>query len=38
MRNGKIAKEHDFYNMQTILDQLKKSKGDLVIDEQQSIN
>ena len=38
MRNGKIAKEHDFYNMQTILDQLMKSKGDIVIDEQQSIN
>ena len=38
MRNGKIEKEHDFYNMQTILDQLKKAKGDLVIDEQQSIN
>ena len=38
MRDGKIAKEHDFYNMQTILDQLLKSKGDLVIDEQKSIN
>ena len=38
MRDGKIAKEHDFFNMQTILDQLMKSKGDLVIDEQKSIN
>ena len=38
MRDGKIAKEHDFYNMQTILDQLTTSKGDLVIDKQKSIN
>ena len=38
MRDGKIAKEHDFYNMQTVLDQLMKSKGDIVIDEQKSIN
>ena len=38
MRDGKIAKEHDFYNMQAILDQLMKSKGDIVIDEQKSIN
>ena len=38
MRDGRIAKEHDFYNMQTILDQLMKSKGDIVIDEQKSIN
>jgi steroid delta-isomerase-like uncharacterized protein len=38
MRDGKIAKEHDFYNMQTILDQLMKSTGDIVIDEQKSIN
>jgi len=37
-RGGKIAKEHDFYNMQTVLDQLMKSKGDIVIDEQKSIN
>ena len=37
MRDGKIAKEHDFFNMQTILDQLTKSKGDLVIDKQKSI-
>ena len=38
MRDGKIAKEHDFFNMQTILDQLLNSKGDLVIDKQKSIN
>ena len=38
MRDGKIAKEHDFFNMQTILDQLTKSKGDIVIDKQKSIN
>jgi len=38
MRDGRIAKEHDFYNMQAILDQLMKSKGDIVIDEQKSIN
>ena len=38
MRDGKIAKEHDFFNMQTILDQLMKSTGDIVIDEQKSIN
>ena len=38
MRDGRIAKEHDFYNMQAILDQLMKSKGDIIIDEQKSIN
>ena len=38
MRDGKIAKEHDFFNMQTILDQLTTSKGDIVIDKQKSIN
>ena len=38
MRDGKIAKEHDFFNMQTILDQLTTSKGDFVIDKQKSIN
>ena len=38
MIDGKIAKEHDFFNMQTILDQLTTSKGDLVIDKQKSIN
>jgi steroid delta-isomerase-like uncharacterized protein len=38
MRDGKITKEHDFFNMQTILDQLTTSKGDLVIDKQKSIN
>ena len=38
MRNGKIAKEHDFFDMKSMLDQLLKSEGDVVIDEFQPVN
>jgi len=38
MRNGRIAKEHDFFDMKSMLDQLLKSDGDLTVDEYQPIN
>ena len=38
MREGRIAKEHDFFDMKSMLDQLLKSKGDLTVDEYQPIN
>ena len=39
MRNGKIAKEHDFFDMKSLLDQLSKSDGEVVtIDEYQPVN
>ena len=38
MKNGKIAKEHDFFDMKSMLDQLLKSKGEVVIDEYQPVN
>tara|TARA_B100000989_G_C19333520_1_gene381860 strand:+ start:161 stop:694 length:534 start_codon:yes stop_codon:yes gene_type:complete len=38
MRNGRIAKEHDFFDMKSMLDQLLKSEGDLTVDEYQPIN
>lgn len=38
MRDGKIAKEHDFFDMQSLLNQLKKGKGDVNVDEYKSIN
>ena len=38
MREGRIAKEHDFFDMKSMLDQLLNSKGDLTVDEYQSIN
>ena len=38
MRDGRIAKEHDFFDMKSMLDQLLKSEGDVVIDEFQPVN
>ena len=38
MRDGRIAKEHDFFDMKSMLDQLLKSEGDLTVDEYQPIN
>ena len=38
MREGRIAKEHDFFDMKSMLDQLLNSKGDLTLDEYQPIN
>ena len=33
MKDGKIAKEQDFFDMQSMLSQLNKSEGDIIIDE-----
>ena len=38
MKNGRIAKEHDFFDMKSILDQLLNAKSDLTVDEYQPIN
>lgn len=38
MRDGRIAKEHDFFDMKSMLDQLLKAQGELTVDEYQSIN
>ena len=38
MRNGRIAKEHDFFDMKSMLDQLLNAKGEITVDEYQSIN
>lgn len=38
MREGRIAKEHDFFDMKSMLDQLLNSNGDLTVDEYQPIN
>jgi len=38
MKDGKIAKEHDFFDMKSMLDQLLNSDGDVVIDEYQAVN
>ena len=38
MREGRIAKEQDFYNMKSLLDQLQNSKGEVTVDEYQPIN
>lgn len=38
MKGGKIAKEHDFFDMKSMLDQLLSSEGDVVIDEYQPVN
>tara|TARA_B110000444_G_C18851080_1_gene605662 strand:- start:5106 stop:5645 length:540 start_codon:yes stop_codon:yes gene_type:complete len=38
MKDGKIAKEHDFFNMKSLLDQINNSSGDITIDEYQPIN
>ena len=33
MKDGKIAKEQDFFDMQSMISQLNKSEGDIIIDE-----
>ena len=38
MRNGRIAKEHDFFDMKSMLDQLLNAKGEITVDEYHSIN
>ena len=38
MRDGRIAKEHDFFDMKSMLDQLLNSEGDLTLDEYHPIN
>ena len=38
MRDGRIAKEHDFFDMKSMLDQLLNAEGDLTVDEYQPIN
>jgi|TARA_B110000003_G_scaffold74195_1_gene75743 hypothetical protein len=39
MKDGKIAKEHDFFDMKSLLDQLTKPEGEVVtIDEYQPVN
>ena len=38
MRDGRIAKEQDFFNMKSLLDQLQNSEGDVTVDEYQPIN
>ena len=38
MRDGRIAKEHDFFDMKSMLDQLLNAKGDITVDEYQPIN
>ena len=38
MRDGRIAKEHDFFDMKSMLDQLLNAKGEITVDEYQSIN
>ena len=34
MREGRIAKEHDFFDMKSMLDQLMQTSGDVVVDAQ----
>lgn len=36
--DGKIAKEHDFFDMKSMIDQLTVSDGELTIDEYQPVN
>jgi steroid delta-isomerase-like uncharacterized protein len=38
MRDGRIAKEEDFFNMKSLLDQLQNGKGEVTVDEYQPIN
>ena len=38
MRDGRIAKEQDFFNMKSLLDQLQNSNGEVTVDEYQPIN
>lgn len=38
MRDGRIAKEHDFFDMKSMLDQLLSAEGDITVDEYQPVN
>ena len=38
MRDGRIAREQDFFNMKSLLDQLQNGKGEVTVDEYQPIN
>jgi len=38
MKDGKIAKEHDFFDMKSMLDQLMKADGDVIFDGYQPVN
>ena len=38
MRDGRIAKEHDFFDMKSMLDQLINAEGDITVDEYQPVN
>ena len=38
MRDGRIAKEHDFFDMKSMLDQLLNAEGDITLDEYQPVN
>jgi steroid delta-isomerase-like uncharacterized protein len=38
MRDGKIAKEQDFFDMKSLLDQLEKGEGNVTVDNYQPIN
>ena len=38
MRDGRIAKEHDFFDMKSMLDQLLNAEGDITVDEYQPID
>ena len=33
MKEGKIAKEHDFFDMKSMLDQLQKASGEVSVDD-----
>ena len=37
MRDGRIAKEHDFFDMKSMLDQLLNAEGDITLDEYQPV-
>ena len=38
MRDGRIAKEHDFFDMKSMLDQLLNAESDITVDEYQPVN
>ena len=38
MRDGRIAREQDFFNMKSLLDQLQNGQGEVTVDEYQPIN
>ena len=38
MRDGRIAREQDFFNMKSLLDQLQNGTGEVTVDEYQPIN